>query len=432
MFSSARGDKLAPVTSVREAVTLVPRFELQMRRAARYTIVALILLVLAAVWDKVLLTTVWIQPPRSIAEEERQAHGRWERGWPLPFQKDEVLVSRSDLRSKFGTTGPSTPQWSTRAVSVPRLLLDVALALIVGALVAVWLLRLLARPRPFTFSLRALLISTAVIAAVLGWWLHEQSLWQREQQAIARVKETGIQVQTEKDYCGPAWLARLYPPPQTGGTTLATTAQGAVVSAATTSKPPLRTGSNLTIFDRVVIVNVVGARDGASSPTGSARLTAKGSALVAARTSSSEPPIDEQIRELIEALPDLTSLTELKFAPRVAHLSPEIIRPLGRCKNLEFVCLAGTNVDQQGLAALSSLARLRYLDLSVSPNINDRAVEPLCQMPSLETLLLRGTLVTDQGARRLLTLPRLKRISLPFRISDKIANEFTAKGVVVE
>jgi hypothetical protein len=125
-------------------------------------------------------------------------------------------------------------------------------------------------------------------------------------------------------------------------------------------------------------------------------------------------------------------LTELKFAPRVAHLDADVLRPLARCGNLEFLCFAETDVDQRGLAAISSLARLRYFDLSVTPNIDDRAVEPLCELRALETLLLRGTLVTDQGARRLLTLSRLKRISLPFRISDKVADQFKAKGVAVE
>src|SRR5262245_64986674 len=120
-----------------------------MRRAGRYTIVAVILLVLAAVWGKVLLTTVWIQFPRSMANEERQAQGRWERGWPLSFQTVEVLVSRS-----FLAAGPPAPQWNVEPVSTLKLLLNVALALVVGALIAVWLLRRLSRPRPFTFSLR--------------------------------------------------------------------------------------------------------------------------------------------------------------------------------------------------------------------------------------------------------------------------------------
>jgi hypothetical protein len=399
-----------------------------MRRAGRYTIVAVILLILAAVWGKVFMTTVWIQSLRSMADEERRAEGRWERGWPLPFQKDEVLVTRS-----FSTAGPRTPQWSTRAVFVSGLLLDVALALVAGALIAACLLRRLSRPRPFTFSLRALLIGTAVIAAVLGWWLREQHLWQREQPAIARLQATGIQAQMEKDYCGPAWLARLCPPPQTAPgptSTTANIAQSAAVSPYVSSMTmqPRRAGSNLTIFARVVTVNIVGARDTTNaSPTGSTL-----SARLAAKKPSTEALTDEQIRDFVAALPDLTNLTELKFVPRVAHLGSEIIRPLGRCSHLEFLCLAENDVDQHGLAAISSLARLRYLDLSVSPNIDDAAVEPLCQMRSLETLLLRGTLVTDNGAQRLLTLPRLKRISLPFRISDKIAAEFTARGIVVE
>ena len=92
-----------------------------MRRAGRYTIVAVILLVLAAVWGKVLLTTVWIQFPRSMANEERQAQGRWERGWPLSFQTVEVLVSRS-----FLAAGPPAPQWNVEPVSTLKLLLNVA------------------------------------------------------------------------------------------------------------------------------------------------------------------------------------------------------------------------------------------------------------------------------------------------------------------
>jgi hypothetical protein len=152
-----------------------------MGRTGRYTIVAVILLILAAVWGKVLLTAVWLQPPRSMAEEGRQIRGRWERGWPVTFQNDEVPIS---LRSAFGV--PAAPQWDIEAVSVLNLLLNVVLALIVGALIAVWLLRRLSRPRPWTFSLRGLLVVTALIAAVLGWWLREQHLWQREQASHLR------------------------------------------------------------------------------------------------------------------------------------------------------------------------------------------------------------------------------------------------------
>ena len=106
-------------------------------------------------------------------------------------------------------------------------------------------------------------------------------------QAIARLHGTGVHFQMQKDYCGPAWLDRLFPPPQTRPTILtpAITAQGTMVSVAVPSNQSLRAGSNLESFERVVTVNVARTREGASSPTSSALLTAK--------QSSSEPPTDE-------------------------------------------------------------------------------------------------------------------------------------------
>jgi hypothetical protein len=72
--------------------------------------------------------------------------------------------------------------------------------------------------------------------------------------------------------------------------------------------------------------------------------------------------------------------------------------------DIENLFLAGTEVDDDGMAALARLANLSILDLCQT-KITDRGLEPLSQLTNLEELNLARTKVGNAG------LPRLKNLN---------------------
>ena len=86
----------------------------------------------------------------------------------------------------------------------------------------------------------------------------------------------------------------------------------------------------------------------------------------------------------------------------------EGLRPL---RQLVFLGLGGTLVDDAGLAPLSGHPGLKVLDLQVTP-ITDAGLVHLATIPGLEKLYLRGTAVTDVGMLHLAGMPHLSELDI--------------------
>ena len=115
---------------------------------------------------------------------------------------------------------------------------------------------------------------------------------------------------------------------------------------------------------------------------------------------------------------------------------------------LELLDLYGNNIDDDGLAPLERMTRLRELNLSLlpithrglehvhtlrdlqhlalvystgfaGPIISDDGLDPLAELASLQTLNLVGAQITDSGLARLASLKKLTRLKLVnTRVSD--------------
>jgi hypothetical protein len=75
---------------------------------------------------------------------------------------------------------------------------------------------------------------------------------------------------------------------------------------------------------------------------------------------------------------------------------------IGRIRSLTHLFLSGTAVGDAGLARLSTLENLEYLQIENCPNVTDEGLTQLSQLPRLQTLFVGGCPhVTDEGVARL-------------------------------
>lgn len=91
------------------------------------------------------------------------------------------------------------------------------------------------------------------------------------------------------------------------------------------------------------------------------------------------------------------------------RITDEGLRGFEKFENLSRLHLDQTAVSDAGLAHLTDLGRLEYLNLYANENITDAGIEHLKQMESLRRLYLWQTKVTDEGATELQeALPELQ------------------------
>jgi uncharacterized membrane protein/mono/diheme cytochrome c family protein/YHS domain-containing protein len=99
--------------------------------------------------------------------------------------------------------------------------------------------------------------------------------------------------------------------------------------------------------------------------------------------------------------------------------------------NLRWLDLAGTGVNDDGLAQLAAMPNLTRLHLERTA-ISDRSLTQLSGLHQLEYLNLYGTQVTDEGLEPLGELPRLKQLYLWQTQVSKTGAEAFAKARVDE
>jgi Leucine rich repeat len=112
------------------------------------------------------------------------------------------------------------------------------------------------------------------------------------------------------------------------------------------------------------------------------------------------------------------SLVHLKYFPELhsVDLSETNITDLGLANlesltQLEVLFLAGTKITDAGMAHLKDLTQLTMLNFDET-GITDAGLANMIRLPQLQTLYLRETAVTDAGLKHLRTLNQLSMLFL--------------------
>jgi len=95
---------------------------------------------------------------------------------------------------------------------------------------------------------------------------------------------------------------------------------------------------------------------------------------------------------------------------------------LAKCPNLERICLFDTEVTDAGMRHLTSLKRLRILEVDAR-GLTNRACETIAQITSLEELYLGGREITDDGVLALSALQKLQQLRLDTSASPAAISE---------
>jgi hypothetical protein len=139
----------------------------------------------------------------------------YEHGWPWVFLKRRMFYGFSDPKRPtslstptYGipwTAGATWKFWQGNAMWKPHPLAlfgNVATGLLlIGAVASTWEWRRRRRTRLMQFSLREIVIATAVVAAAFGWWRYKQAEGDREDNLGYAAGNWS--------YHGPLWLKRL-------------------------------------------------------------------------------------------------------------------------------------------------------------------------------------------------------------------------------
>jgi hypothetical protein len=276
------------------------------------------------------------------------------------------------------------------------------------------------RPR---FSLRTLLIVTALVASVAAWFTHTTL---RQRRVVAALTKLGADVAYE-DNSNPH-LKSWYPQWLRNWLGIDFFAKATVVTfgdANSVSRSKLGTRStNVHSRGRItqgqqgtrnVLWNVVGeeAMQQVRRLPNLQKLTIK--AFTAKQASSpSDYPIfakleahDELHVPALQLLKNHPTLEELELPSRITDAG---LRHLSKLTKLESLCLNDLPITDAGLEHLRGATGMSSLALS-GTKITDAGLAQLSGMTGLQTLILSSTSVTDESVDQLLRFKNLKEVT---------------------
>jgi hypothetical protein len=214
------------------------------------------------------------------------------------------------------------------------------------------------RRRWLQFSLRSVLILTAVLAVVLAWGNRVVTRYNARQ----RIEELPAKVEIE---AGPAWIARWF---------------GTGVGK---------------YFDQVTVIDLTGCDD-------------------------SSAPIDIDGR-LLPNIGRQAALRKLNLG-RMAQVDDRYLAAIAGLGQLEELILDETNVTDDGLRHLSNLRQLRKLSLYAAHRVSDPGLAHLAALNHLEVLDLSETQAADACGETLAQLGELRRLNLAHTpVGDAVA-----------
>jgi hypothetical protein len=382
-----------------------------MARLHRYLVPAVILLLFAALWSKLLLT------PVSVETTGLFGRGRYiyQRGWPFVFlETQEVLDYSKRPWQKY--------EGGIEAISGYAIAADAALAIGTFAALVVWLAVRTRSGWRLQFSLRTLALAVLLIAATCGWVTH---VW-RSLLAERRLGENlGLNFSASvgySEYCGPEWLRRLIPEDKLTCFSRAVEVRANFVSLDASDAQDLLQCIALAL-DRLPY---------------SSRLS-----IHALPESGAEDQFSklEPIQEVEFNEGNEISSALIAGISRVPHLrvlnlsgcfglSDLDWTPLANLKSLETLVLNRSCADDETIKVLAKLPNLRMLNLRWT-DVTDDSIESLRKIKSLVTLHLGHTKISENSLRRLIELPNLRLLYVPDLPSEELTEMFKKKNIEV-
>lgn len=94
------------------------------------------------------------------------------------------------------------------------------------------------------------------------------------------------------------------------------------------------------------------------------------------------------------------------------------LQPIAKCKNLDTLVLADSNLTDEAMESLAGLTKLKHLFLDDTA-ITDTSIAHLSSLTELQTLSLQGTNVSDKGLASILEMKELEVLNLSYtKITD--------------
>jgi hypothetical protein len=363
-----------------------------------------------------------------------------ERGWPWGFQSFELYGEAPKLLD--GLTRAS--------VNVGFLAADVAILLaIAAAAVAAFAWRHLRHHCWFRFSIRELLLLTAVCAVPAALWAQVNANWKRERMLAERFSKYPASHLATWTYCAPAWLRRFVPWSKqetfvrintffvdwNAHENAATEIPAAidqlrfVTNLTITANTPVQV-CDVSLLSRIETLDISGA--GVDDDTmkwisqlphlktlhivsdngGPCPITYRGFALLANCRELTEIICSQRVNLTADAIQPLIALMDLRDLEfNDTHITPKILATIAKLQHLTNLWLIKCSFSASAtLTELTALPRLESLSIEKS-DLTDAELATLRQCPALSKLYLAVCPnVTDEGIAELVAFPHLKHL----------------------
>jgi hypothetical protein len=279
----------------------------------------------------------------------------------------------SAFRSLLGVFVATVPVYAAGIALLEHLLAPRGIALGFGVLaiwlaaIVVWIVSGLVVKHAFRFSLRALLVTTAVVAILCFMPVYFVRPYLGQLRAIAILEKAGVGYQTTSD--APAWLQRLVGPKNCR---IVTSVQGFQQS-------------NL---DDSLLENLSGSAHIRELFIGNSLITDKG----------------------LDHIQGMSNVVVLDL-PGNSRVSNACFVHLPAMKQLKWIDASDVPVKDEGLAFLSTLTQLDQIELNRS-KITDNGLEHLGALTGLRRLILDKNPITNSGLKELDPLTNLEILSL--------------------
>lgn len=431
----------------------------------RYIPVAIVLVLLAALSGKLLLTQVRAPAIKRTKLQDEAGdyslapitvnsvwHGEesFARGWPW------VFLRTTEMRDpNAGAVQQVSARFNFWLLSA-----DLLLLLTVAMVIAWSMLRYRrVRGRWLQFSLRGLLIMTLLIGLALGWALRESDIRKRETVALRTLPDLYENLQgysvgfADMAYCGPEWLRRIW---REDDLEFYQRVVRLEIHYEGEQPVPAEETTKFAALLESALLNLPFVRDlNTEVDFPFEQVDSKAFARIEELHFA---PTQDRTLAALKHWPSLATLEIYDFdkdawPQRECHFTDAALTYLGECAALESVTLPLICSADKQLACLGSMKRLRSVTMSfpygsrltqaelrrlvnVAPiqelvlsgtEIEENALEPLGRLPELESVSLRGCDgVTDAELRHLANLHKFRALKL--RALSLGGREVTGEG----